>query len=239
MKGNIHSFETFGTKDGPGIRFVLFMQGCPLRCLYCHNVDTWKMTNAKYQFSVDEVVKKITDIKSFIKTGGVTISGGEPLLQNDFVNEVFKRCKEQGIHTALDTSGFIFNDDVKKTLENVDLVLLDIKHINKIKYKNLTSVELDNTLEFLEYLSTNNKKVWIRYVLVPNYTDDLDDIEELAKYLSQFSNVEKVELLPFHQMGVEKWDKENIEYKLRDNRTPNKEEVLEAEEIFRKYNIKI
>ncbi len=239
MKGNIHSFETFGTKDGPGIRFVLFMQGCPLRCLYCHNVDTWKLSNAKYVFSVDEVMKKITDIGSFIKTGGVTISGGEPLLQNEFVNEVFKRCKENNIHTALDTSGYIFNDNVKKTLENVDLVLLDIKHINKIKYKNLTSVDLDNTLEFLKYLSSINKKIWIRYVLIPGLTDDADDVEELAKYLSQFSNIERVELLPFHQMGLEKWEKEKIEYKLKNNPTPSKEEVLKVEDVFRKYNLNI
>lgn len=239
MKGSIHSFETFGTKDGPGIRFVLFMQGCPLRCLYCHNVDTWKMSNAKYEFSVDEVMKKITDIKSFIKTGGVTISGGEPLLQNEFVNELLKRCRENNIHTVLDTSGYIFNDDVKETLENVDLVLLDIKHINKDKYKNLTGVKLDNTLEFLNYLSTIDKKVWIRHVLVPNYTDDNEDLEALAKYLSQFSNIEKVEILPFHQLGIEKWEKENLEYKLRNNPTPSKEAVLKAEEIFRKYNLNV
>ncbi len=239
MKGNIHSFETFGTKDGPGIRFVLFMQGCPLRCLYCHNVDTWKMKNAKYQLSVDEVVKKITDIKSFIKTGGVTISGGEALLQNDFVNEVFKRCKENNIHTALDTSGYIINESVKKTLESVDLVLLDIKHINKEKHKNLTGVELDNTLEFLNYLATINKKVWIRYVLIPQYTDSTDDIEELAKYLSLFSNIEKVEVLPFHQMGQEKWEKENIVYKLKEIPTPSREEVQKAENIFKKYNLNI
>ncbi len=239
MIGNIHSFETFGTKDGPGIRFVLFMQGCPLRCLYCHNVDTWRVDNAKYQLSVEEVLQKIVDIKSFIKNGGVTISGGEPLLQNEFVGKLLKRCKDEGFHTALDTSGFIFNDEVKQTLEHVDLVLLDIKHINKIKYKNLTNVKLDNTLKFLEYLSQINKKVWIRHVLVPGYTDDMKDIEELAKYLSQFSNIEKIELLPFHQMGADKWEREGIEYKLKNTPTPNRDDVLKAEQVFKKYNLKI
>ncbi len=239
MLGKIHSFETFGTKDGPGIRFVLFMQGCPLRCLYCHNVDTWKLNNANYEFSVDEVFKKISDIKSFIKTGGVTISGGEPLLQIEFVDSLLKKCKQENIHTALDTSGYIFNDKVKALLENVDLVLLDIKHIDKTKYKNLTNVELDNTLKFLDYLSTINKSVWIRYVLVPGYTDDSSDVESLAKHLSKYSNIEKLELLPFHQLGTHKWEKEGIEYKLRDVETPTGEAITKAEEIFKKYDLKV
>ncbi len=239
MKGNIHSFETFGTKDGPGIRFVLFMQGCPLRCLYCHNVDTWNMANANYIFSVEEVMQKILNIKSFIKTGGVTISGGEPLLQNEFVNELLIQCKKNSIHTALDTSGYIFNDNVKKTLENTDLVLLDIKHINKDKYKNLTGVKLINTLKFLDYLSKIDKKVWIRYVLVPGLTDDKEDITILAMYLTQYSNIEKIEVLPFHQMGIEKWKKEKIEYKLSEVKTPDSKEVQEAEEIFKKFGLNV
>ena len=157
MEGYIHSFESFGTKDGPGIRFVLFMQGCPLRCLYCHNVDTWNVKDKKFMMTPEEVMKEILKVKGFIRTGGVTVSGGEPLLQSEFITELFKLCKENGIHTAVDTSGYIFNEKVKEVLKWTDLVLLDIKHINPNKYKKLTSVSLEHTLKFSEYLSEITK----------------------------------------------------------------------------------
>ncbi|WP_026746779.1 pyruvate formate-lyase-activating protein [Leptotrichia hofstadii] len=239
MKGYIHSFESFGTKDGPGIRFVLFLQGCPLRCLYCHNVDTWEIKDKKMVMTAQEVMKEILKVKGFIKTGGVTVSGGEPLMQPEFLMELFKLCRENGIQTALDTSGYIFSDKAKQVLELVDMVLLDIKHINPEKYKILTSVELDNTLKFAKYLNEINKPTWLRYVLVPGYSDDENDLHEWAKFTSQLKNVERVDVLPFHQMGQYKWEKVGKEYKLKDTPTPTRELVEKAEGIFRSYGLKL
>nr|MBP8084879.1 pyruvate formate lyase-activating protein [Cloacibacterium sp.] len=174
--GFVHSYETFGTKDGPGIRFIYFLQGCHLRCLYCHNADTWNK-GEKTKMSVDEAFHEIEKVKGFIKSGGVTVSGGEPLMQAKFVLELFKKCKENGIHTCVDTNGYLFNDDIKEVLEITDLVLLDIKHIDPEKYLKLTEVELEPTLQFMQYLSEINKPTWLRYVLVPGYTDDAEDLE--------------------------------------------------------------
>jgi len=239
VKGYIHSFESFGTKDGPGIRFVLFLQGCPLRCLYCHNVDTWEIKDKKMIMTAQEVMKEILKVKGFIKSGGVTVSGGEPLMQPEFLMELFKLCRENKIHTALDTSGYIFNEKAKKVLELVDMVLLDIKHINPEKYKILTSVELDNTLKFAKYLNEINKPTWLRYVLVPGYSDDEKDLHDWAKFASQLTNVERVDILPFHQMGKSKWEKMKKVYKLQDTPTPTKELIDKAEDIFRSYGLKM
>lgn len=239
MKGYIHSFESFGTKDGPGIRFVLFLQGCPLRCLYCHNVDTWDLKNRKYTLTPEETMEEISKVKGFIKTGGITVSGGEPLMQPEFILELFKLCKEQGIHTAVDTSGFIMNDRVKQVLELSDLVLLDIKHINPKKYRALTSVELKPTLEFIEYLAKINKPLWLRYVLVPGYTDNEQDLKAWAKYVSKFKNVERVDILPFHQMASYKWEETGRDYELKDVLSPNKEEIEKAEDIFKYFGLKV
>lgn len=239
MKGYIHSFESFGTKDGPGIRFVLFMQGCPLRCLYCHNPDTWNIKNYKHEVSAKEVFEEVWKVKGFIKNGGVTISGGEPFLQCDFILEFFKLCKENEIHTAIDTSGYILNDKVKNILEYTDLVLLDIKHINPESYKRVTSRSLEPTLLFFDYLKEINKPVWLRYVLVPDLTDNIEDIHEWAKYVSKYKNVERVDVLPFHQMGIHKWEEANIKYSLADTRTPSKEEIETVEQIFKSYNLPI
>lgn len=236
MKGYINSFESFGTKDGPGARFVVFMQGCPLRCLYCHNVDTWDLKDKNYIHSPEEVIEKLLKIKEFL-TGGITVSGGEPLLQSSFVIELFKLCKAQGIHTALDTSGYIFDENAKKVLEYTDLVLLDIKHIDKKVYKELTSVNLDPTLDFIRYLQKIKKPVWLRYVLVPGYTDDNWDLEKWARFAAQFDVVKRVDILPFHQMAFYKWEKTSRDYKLKDTPTPTKEEIKKAEDIFRKYNL--
>lgn len=239
MKGYIHSFESFGTKDGPGIRFVLFLQGCPLRCLYCHNVDTWDLKDKKYMFTPEETMQEIKKVKGFIKTGGITISGGEPLMQPEYILELFKLCKEEGIHTAIDTSGYLLNDRIKEVLEYTDLVLLDIKQIDPEKYKALTSVSLKPTLEFLKYLSEINKPVWIRYVLVPGYTDDERDLKAWAKFVSNFKNVERVDLLPFHQMGGYKWKEVNKVYQLENVSAPAKENIEKAEEIFSYYGLKV
>ncbi len=239
MKGYIHSFESFGTKDGPGIRFVLFLQGCPLRCLYCHNVDTWDLKDKKYMFTPEETMHEIKKVRGFIKSGGVTVSGGEPLMQPEYILELFKLCKEDGLHTAIDTSGYLLNDRIKEVLEYTDLVLLDIKQIDPEKYKALTSVNLKPTLDFLKYLSEINKPVWLRYVLVPGYTDNEKDLEAWAKFVSSFKNVERVDILPFHQMGGHKWKEVNKIYQLENVLAPTNEEVKKAEEIFRSYGLKI
>lgn len=239
VKGFIHSFESFGTKDGPGIRFVLFTQGCPLRCLYCHNVDTWDINDKKFVMTPEEVMKEILKVKGFIKTGGVTVSGGEPLVQPDFVRELFKLCRENGIHTALDTSGYVYNEKAKEVLEYTDLVLLDIKHIDPEKYMTLTSVKLENTLKFAQYLQEINKPVWTRYVLVPGYSDDEQDLHKWAKYVSQFNNIKRVDILPFHQMGGYKWEQVGKVYKLKDTPTPTREEVQKTEEIFKLYGLNV
>ena len=238
-KGHVHSFESFGTKDGPGIRFVLFMQGCPLRCLYCHNTDTWSTSSRNKTLSPQEAFNEVAKVKGFIRSGGVTVSGGEPLLQPDFVLELFKLCKEANIHTALDTSGFILNDKTKLVLEQTDLVLLDIKHIDPVKYKTLTSVSLDNTLRFIAYLETINKPAWIRYVVVPGYSDDEADLHQWAKFVSQFKIVERVDILPFHQMGTNKWEELGKKYQLKDTPTPTPESIKMVENIFLSYGLPI
>lgn len=239
MKGYIHSFESFGTKDGPGIRFVFFLQGCPLRCLYCHNADTWGIANKKYIVTPEEAFQEVCKVKGFIKTGGVTVSGGEPLLQPDFVCELLQLCKQQGIHTAVDTSGYIFSEKIKKVLDYTDLVLLDVKHIDPVKYQNLTSVSLQPTLSFLDYLSKINKPVWVRYVLVPGYTDDEKDLHTWASYISRFENIQRVDVLPFHQMGMHKWEELDKEYKLRDVPSPTPLSIHTTEEIFRRHGLNI
>ena len=237
MKGYIHSFESFGTKDGPGIRFVLFLQGCPLRCLYCHNVDTWDLKNKKYMLTPEETMHEISKVRGFINSGGLTVSGGEPLLQPEFILELFKLCREEKIHTAIDTSGYLLNDRIKEVLDLTDLVLLDIKHIDPDKYQALTSVELKPTLEFMEYLSKINKPVWVRYVLVPGYTDNEKDLKAWAKYVSNFKNVERVDILPFHQMASYKWEGLGRSYELKDTPAPSKEDIKKAEEIFKSFGL--
>ncbi len=238
MKGHIHSFETFGTKDGPGIRFVFFMQGCPLRCLYCHNPDTWRPNEAKYELTPQQALDEVMKVKAFVK-GGVTVSGGEPMMQPEFVLELFKLCKTAGIHTAIDTSGFLFNDKTKEVLSYTDLVLLDIKHINPDKYKELTARPLEPTLNFIEYLAEVNKPVWLRYVLVPHFTDNEDDLHRWEQYVSQFKNVERVDILPFHQMGIHKWEQIGQEYKLKDINSPSNQELNKAEAIFKSYGLNV
>jgi len=202
-------------------------------------VDTWEIKDNKMIMTAQEVMNEILKVKGFIKTGGVTVSGGEPLMQPEFLMELFKLCRENGIQTALDTSGYIFSDKAKQVLELVDMVLLDIKHINPEKYKILTSVELDNTLKFAKYLNEINKPTWLRYVLVPGYSDDENDLHEWAKFTSQLKNVERVDVLPFHQMGQYKWEKVGKEYKLKDTPTPTRELVEKAEGIFRSYGLKL
>lgn len=239
MTGYIHSFESFGTKDGPGIRFVLFLQGCPLRCLYCHNPDTWNMNDKTIEISPEEAFSEIQKVKGFIKSGGITVSGGEPLLQPDFIIELFKLCKANNIHTAVDTSGYLFNEKIMQVLELTDLVLLDIKHINPQKYEQLTARPLEPTLHFIEYLSKINKPVWARYVLVPGFSDDETDLHNWAKTVSKYKNIERVDILPFHQMGSHKWETIEKDYKLKDVKPPTIEAVKHAEKIFLSYGLNL
>lgn len=240
MIGNIHSYESFGTVDGPGIRFVVFLQGCPLRCKFCHNPDTWNATGAKIKESAEKTFEKIRKYKGYFgKKGGVTLTGGEPLVQSEFVLELFKLCKKDGIHTALDTSGYIFNDKVKEVLEYTDLVLLDIKALDEKVYKELTGVELKNTLEFANYLKEINKKTWIRHVVVPKITDDDELLDRLANYVSKFDNVEKVEILPYHKLGEFKYKELGMKYVLEGVEELSKERFKNAVSIFEKYKLKV
>ena len=238
--GYIHKVETFGTVDGPGVRYVLFLQGCGLQCKYCHNRDTWDISNYNIKQTPQETLEDILKYKNYIKNGGFTASGGEPLLQAEYCLELFKILKKENISTALDTAGFELNDIVKELLNYTDLVLLDIKSIDKTKYHNLTCGNLEITLNFLEYLKSINKKVWIRHVIVPTITDNDEDLENLAKFLINYKDiVEKVELLPYHTMGIIKWEKLNKEYPLKGLPPLSKDRLENAKNIFRKYNINI
>ena len=230
----VHSIESFGTVDGPGIRFVLFLQGCHLQCKYCHNRDTWDINGGEYK-SVDEIVEKINRYKNYIipSGGGVTVTGGEPLIQASFVLELFKKLKENGIHTCVDTSGmFALTDGIKEVLKYTDLVLLDIKHIDDEKCKELVGVSNKKELEFARYLSDNNIKMWIRQVLVPGYTDDGQDLLKLKNFLSTLKTVEKIQILPYHNMGKYKWEKLGLEYPVEGVREANQEDVDIAKKIL-------
>lgn len=240
ITGKVHSIETCGTVDGPGIRFVIFMQGCPLRCQYCHNPDTWN-TEGGTEYTTDKMVAEIIKYESYMKfsKGGVTATGGEPLLQVDFLIELFKKLKARGIHTALDTSGFIFNSRVKEILEYTDLVLLDVKHIDPNQYQKITGVKIDSTLQFLDYLGEIKKPAWIRYVLVPGLSDQDESIEALSKHLGQYDNIEKIELLPFHKMGEYKWEELGIDYPLKDTPEPDKATVVQAMALLKKHNMNV
>lgn len=236
--GNIHSIESFGTVDGPGIRFIVFMQGCPLRCLYCHNPDSWDTVHApKYQMTPAELLAEVMKYKHFIQKGGVTATGGEPLLQAAFLTEFFRLCREAGFHTALDTSGCLFSSQIQLLLEQTDLVLLDIKAINPEQYSTLTGGRLDATLRFLDYLQEIGKDTWIRHVIVPGITDNDDLLTTLAEYLSHYSVVKKVELLPYHTMGTNKYEQMNLKYKLKGVEPLSTERLENARQIFRKHNL--
>lgn len=240
MKGKIHSLESFGTVDGPGIRFVVFMQGCPLRCLYCHNPDTWDSRGgAKYQLSPEELLAEVLRYKNFIAKGGVTVTGGEPLLQAEFLTVFFRLCREAGIHTALDTSGYICIPKALEVLDYVDLVLLDIKTIDPELHPRLTAVKLDNTLRFLDELEKRGVPVWIRHVIVPGLTDNDDALNKLAEYISRYKMVQKAELLPYHTMGAYKYEAQGIEYKLKDVEPLSAERLANAKEIFKKQGITV
>ena len=230
----IHSFESFGTVDGPGIRYVIFMQGCHLKCKYCHNRDTWDM-NGGYYSSLDEIMKKIDNYKNYIMpNGGVTVTGGEPLLQVHFLIELFKKLKEKNIHTCIDTSGMVdITDDIKQLLSYTDLVLLDIKHIDPVKCKNLVGFSNERELNFARYLSDNGIDMWIRQVLIPGYTDDENDLKNLRNFIDSLNTVKKIEILPYHNMGEYKWKKLGVEYELVNVNPPTEDELKKAKQILK------
>lgn len=233
MIGRIHSFESLGAVDGPGIRFVIFMQGCHLKCKYCQNRDTWDI-NGGTEYTVEEIYNKVMRYKNYIiPNGGVTISGGEPLLQTEFLIELFKMLKKEKIHTCIDTSGNVaLTDKIKELIELTDLFLLDIKCINDNVCKDLTGVSNKNEIEFARYLSEKGKEMWIRQVLVPGITDDENDLKELSKFIKSLNNVKKIEILKYHDLGTFKWENLNLEYPLKRYRTANNADVKRAKEIM-------
>lgn len=240
MKGKIHSFESFGTVDGPGIRYVIFFKGCPLRCKYCHNPDTWSMDGAQ-EFEAKDIIAQALRYKNYWgENGGITITGGEPLVQMDFATELLQEAKKYGIHTAVDTSGFMFNpnnpESVKKHEELIkyaDLFLLDIKHIDREGHHDLTGVYNDNTLAFAKWLSDHGKHMWIRHVLVPGITTDEKELHALKDFLNTLETVDKVEVLPYHTMGTVKYQNLGIPYPLEGVEPPTKEQVKYAREILK------
>lgn len=230
----IHSFESFGTVDGPGIRFVLFMQGCHLRCKYCHNRDTWDC-NSGTIYTIEEVLSKILRYKNYIlpSGGGVTATGGEPLLQFPFLITLFKKLKQEGIPTAIDTSGMVdITDGIQELISLTDLFLLDIKHIDSKKSKELVGFSNEKELAFAKYLSDHQKKMWIRQVLIPGYTDSEEDLLRLKEFVSTLETVEKIEILPYHSMGEFKWKNLGYTYELEGVPDATTEDVVRAKKIL-------
>ena len=234
MKGYIHSIETFGSVDGPGIRYVVFLQGCPMRCLYCHNPDTWAISRGR-AVSAEEIIAEYEKNKMFYRNGGITVTGGEPLLQVDFLIELFSLAKARGIHTCLDTSGITFTpgtSDYKRKLDElmgcVDLVMLDIKHISSDKHKTITSHGNENVLAFALYLAEKSIPAWIRHVVVKGYTDDPDDLRALGRFIGGLKNVKALDVLPYHAMGEAKYRELGINYPLSGMKPLEKSEAEKA-----------
>ncbi len=237
MKGRIHSLESFGTVDGPGVRFVVFVQGCPMRCAYCHNPDTWQMSGGTMMEPAD-IIDKFQRNRGFYKDGGITVTGGEPLLQVDFIIDLFTLAKEKDIHTCIDTSGIAFNRKSEAMMKKydqlmglTDLVMLDIKHINPEKHKELTSQSIDNILDFCYYLEEKDVPMWIRHVVVPGYTDDDKYLEELGYFIGQFKNLKAIDVLPYHTMGEKKYESLGIPYKLHGVPAMDKDKVMEKKNV--------
>lgn len=232
IKGKIHSYHTLTAIDGPGLRFLLFVQGCSLRCLYCHNPDSWLPGDFKEEYTAQEILE-IFDKYRKICSGGITISGGEPLMQKEFLSELVHLFHNEGIHTAVDTAGSVSLADSMQLVKDTDLFILDIKHSDAQKYHKLTGGDLNITLSNAKLLSDAGKKMWIRYVLVPGITDDIEDIKNEAKIISELNGVEKVVVLPYSTLGRDKWKKLNYTYQLENTVPPSKELVELTKNIFR------
>jgi pyruvate formate lyase activating enzyme len=233
-EGYVHSCETFGTVDGPGIRYVLFMAGCPLRCQYCHNPDAWRRGDG-IRLAARDVLGEISCYRGFFQRsgGGVTLSGGEPLAQPRFCKDVLRGCKRMNLHTALDTSGYLGHAADDELLRDVDLVLLDIKAFSERVYRELTGAPLQPTIEFARRLAALGKPVWLRYVLVPGLTDNLNEIQRLAEFSGGLGNIERVDVLPFHNLGAHKWRARGLKYRLADRTPPSESSLQQARSVFR------
>lgn len=238
VKGYIHSTESFGSVDGPGVRFIVFMQGCNMRCKYCHNPDTWDKNGGR-EVTADEVIKTALRYRTYWgKKGGITISGGEPLLQLDFLIELCKKCREQGISTVIDTAGKPFTREepffskFNELLNYTDLIMLDLKHIDSNDHKALTGFGNENILDLAQYLSEKNVPVWIRHVLVPGINDDDFSLNKLHKFIKTLKNVQRVEILPYHNLGEFKYEDLGIKYPLAGLRSPSKESIANAQRLL-------
>lgn len=238
VKGKIHSIESFGSADGPGVRYIIFLKGCKMRCKYCHNPDTWGADGVTEE-TAEEVLKRAMRYKNYWKNnGGITVSGGEALLQIDFLIELFKLAKENNVHTTLDTSGNPFTREepffgkFNELMKYTDLYMLDIKHIDNEEHKKLTGQPNENILDMAKYLSENGKAMWIRHVLVPGYTDSEEQLTRLKEFIDSLDTVDRVEILPYHTLGVFKWKELGIPYELEDVNPPTKEEVERAKRIL-------
>lgn len=238
VKGYVHSIETCGTVDGPGLRYVIFLQGCPMRCQYCHNPDTWELKKGD-EMTVEEVLRSFYHNTAFYKSGGVTVTGGEPMMQLDFLIELFTELHEGGFHTCIDTSGIVFNPENQQTMKKIerlmdvtDLVMLDIKHIDDEKHKELTSHSNKRILDFARYLDKKGIPVWIRHVVVPGITLYREYLERLGEFMATLNNVRALDVLPYHSMGKVKYENLGIEYPLRDTREATKPEAATAKKII-------
>lgn len=235
----VHSIESFGTHEGPGIRFVLFLQGCLFKCLYCHNPDTIPLDWGKLK-SPEDILKQVIQVKPYFRgKGWFTVSGWEPLLQAKELLQLFKLLHQHHINIAVDTNWFPWNEDIKNLIPLVDLFLIDVKHINNTRHQKITWKSNENTLKFIEYLESQGKHIWIRYVLVPGYTDQPEYIEELGKKLSKYSVIERIEILPYHQLGVHKWKELGREYWLEGVHSAKIEQAEAAKLLLEKYFQKV
>ena len=237
--GFIHSIESFGTVDGPGVRFVVFFAGCPMRCLYCHNPDTWCINDAPLRMTADKVLEAMTRNLEFYKTGGITATGGEPLLQREFLLELFSKAKATGIHTCIDTSGITFDEDdagrvefFDRLLSVTDLFMLDIKHIDDAEHRKLTGMSNASVLAFATYLNRKGAKMRIRHVLVPTLTDNDDYLKKLGRFLKPFCNIEKIEVLPYHDLGRTKYESLGIPYPLKELSPLTESDAKRAEAVI-------
>ena len=244
VTGKISKFESFGSVDGPGVRFIIFLQGCPMRCLYCHNPETWAMSGGE-EWSADDVLKKALRYREYWgPDGGITVSGGEPLAQIDFVLELFKRAKEEGVNTCIDTSGGSFNRSpawfakFEELMRYTDLLLMDIKHIDAEAHKTLTGMKNEHIIDMFRYLDEIHKPIWIRHVLVPGLTDNDEYLTRTRDFIHTLHNVERVEILPYHSLAVSKYENLGIDYALKDTPMPTAERIKNANDILETANYK-
>lgn len=236
MTGRVHSCESFGTVDGPGIRYVVFLQGCPMRCLYCHNPDTWDVHGGKL-CTVDEILQAYQKNRPFYETGGITVTGGEPLLQLDFITALFTAAKQQGIHTCIDTSGAVFRPEdttqqakLDALMAATDLVMLDLKQTDPLQHHRLTGMENQNILAFAEYLAEKKIPLWVRRVVVPDLTDDPKELEQLGRFIGKLRNLKALDVIPYHTMGVVKYKELGIAYPLEGIPPLTQQAAMEAKE---------